>query len=402
MTSDRPAPLLGGLSAAEFLARHWQKRPLLIRQAITAPPPMLSAEELAGLALDEQVESRVVIGDTEAQDWTLLEGPFTEAFFSDTPDRDWTLLVQDVEKHVPALHRWLAPFRFLPEWRRDDLMISYAAPGGTVGPHVDSYDVFLIQAEGRRRWSIQQPAPAAPALREDSPLRLVRDFSATDTWVLEPGDMLYLPPGIPHYGVALEAGLTLSVGFRAPSASELLDGWARHLGEQATGEDPRYADPDLTPASRPGEVPAPDMARLRTLLRTPGEAGDDLLDDFLGRFLTAPKPAFRSLERTSGLPVPEIAGALASGRRLARNPAVRMALLPGTDHAPRLYVHGVPVAAEPPLLAPARRLAAFEPVSSADLAADDGARQMQLEALAGWYNLGWLWFEDEFTEVEDG
>ncbi len=366
---------------------------------------MLSAEELAGLALDEQVESRVVMGDTAAHDWTLLEGPFTEAFFSDTPERDWTLLVQDVEKHVPALDLLLAPFRFLPEWRRDDLMISYAAPGGTVGPHVDSYDVFLIQAEGTRRWSIQQPAPAGPALRQDGPLRLVRDFTATDAWVLEPGGMLYLPPGIPHYGVALEAALTLSVGFRAPSVSELLDGWARHLVEHPDAN-PRYADPaDQHPTAGPGEISVRDMARLRALMRSPAEVGDELLDDFLGRFLTAPKPAFRSLERASPLDVSELAHALESGRRLVRNPAVRMALVPstgttGTAH-PRLYVHGIPVYPEPSLLVPTQRLAASGAGAASDLVADFGTRQAQLQALADWYDHGWLWFEDEFTETED-
>jgi 50S ribosomal protein L16 3-hydroxylase len=403
VTSERPLALLGGQSAAGFLARHWQKQPLLVRAAFSQRPALLSAEELAGLALDDEVESRVVMGDTDAEDWTLLEGPFSEAFFSDTPDRDWTLLVQDVDKHVPAMNAWLAPFRFLPDWRRDDLMISYAAPGGTVGPHVDSYDVFLIQAEGRRRWSIQQPAPVDPPLRAGSPLRLLRDFHASDSWVLEPGDMLYLPPGIPHYGIALDAGMTLSVGFRAPSASELLAEWARYLASHARSADSRYADPDLRPTDAPGRVDGRALARLRGLLRQALDADDRLLDDFLGRSLTAPKPAFRSLERGVALAPPRLEAALASHRRLVLNPAVRLALLPDAEgDEPRLYVQGDPVSMPHAAAPPVERLTDGGALAIGDLDAEAQVRHAQLALLADWYGRGWLWFEDELTEAEDG
>jgi 50S ribosomal protein L16 3-hydroxylase len=298
---------------------------------------------------------------------------------------------------------WLAPFRFLPDWRRDDLMISYAAPGGTVGPHVDSYDVFLIQAEGRRRWSIQQPAPVDPPLRADSPLRLLRDFHASDSWVLEPGDMLYLPPGVPHYGIALDAGMTLSVGFRAPSASELLAEWARYLATRAHAADTRYTDPDLQPTGAPGRIDGPGLTRLRGLLRQALDADDGLLDDFLGRCLTAPKPAFRSLDRDVPIAPSSLEAALASRRRLVVNPAVRHALLPGTaGDEPRLYVQGDPVSVPGMAAALVERLADGGALAIGDLDAEARGRDAHLALLAGWHGRGWLWFEDELTEAEDG
>ncbi|HKJ96105.1 MAG TPA: cupin domain-containing protein, partial [Gammaproteobacteria bacterium] len=191
----------GELTPAGFLQRYWQKRPLVVRGALPQLAGIIDPEELAGLACEPDVASRIVRGDGEHEPFTLEHGPFSEQQFRALPERDWTVLVQDVEKHLPEMAGILAPFRFLPDWRIDDLMISYAAPGGSAGPHVDQYDVFLVQASGERHWAVQEAADAICPVK-DSPLRLVANFAPTSEWLLEAGDLLYLPPGIPHHGVA--------------------------------------------------------------------------------------------------------------------------------------------------------------------------------------------------------
>ena len=200
MNPDQPLQLLGGLTAREFLRDYWQRKPLLIRQAIPDFQNPLEPDELAGLSLEEEIESRLIIGQDRT--WELRRGPLPEDTFAGLPERDWTLLVQSVDQFVPEVDEVLEPFRFLPSWRVDDVMISYAAPGGGVGPHYDHYDVFLLQGHGRRRWRIGQPCTADSPLIDGLELKILADFQQTDEWVLEPGDMLYLPPGIAHYGIA--------------------------------------------------------------------------------------------------------------------------------------------------------------------------------------------------------
>ena len=195
---------LGELSPAEFLDQYWQKKPCLIRQAIPGFEQLLDGDDLAGLACEEMSDARLVKGTMEAADWSVEHGPFDEDAFSALPPENWTLLVQDVEKHYAPLQELMQQFQFIPSWRLDDLMISYAVPGGSVGPHTDQYDVFLLQATGRRRWQIASSFDAG--LLEDCPLNVLEQFSPEQEWVLEPGDMLYLPPNIAHHGVALEPG----------------------------------------------------------------------------------------------------------------------------------------------------------------------------------------------------
>jgi len=213
---------LGSLSTEQFIEQYWQKQPCLIRQAISGFEAMLDGDELAGLACEEMAESRLVKGTFEAADWTLTHGPFSEADFANLSNENWTLLVQDVEKHYAPLQELVRQFNFIPQWRLDDLMISYAATGGSVGPHIDQYDVFLLQAEGTRRWQIA--SSFEPELLKECPLNVLKHFTPEQEWVLEPGDMLYLPPNIAHHGVALEPGMTWSIGSRAPSAADLLQG----------------------------------------------------------------------------------------------------------------------------------------------------------------------------------
>jgi 50S ribosomal protein L16 3-hydroxylase len=278
-------PLLGGLSAAEFLARHWQKTPLLIRQAIPGWTSPITPDELAGLACEEGVESRLVT--RRRGKWAMRHGPFEETDFAKLPAKDWSLLVQGVDLWEPAVAALRDRFRFVPDWRLDDVMVSYAPPGGGVGAHVDQYDVFLLQGLGRRRWRIGGGAEIRPAWLPDQPLKLLADFQPAEEWVLEPGDMLYLPPGWAHDGIAEDDCLTFSIGFRAPSVAELAGRFAAAIGD-ADGDERRYADPDLAPPENPGEIPDAAIERVRALL---AEKLEDrgFLAEWLGSLLTEPK-----------------------------------------------------------------------------------------------------------------
>jgi 50S ribosomal protein L16 3-hydroxylase len=290
MDITRPMPLLGGLSAAGFMRRHWHKKPLVIRQALPGIAPPLPRSELFALAARDDVESRLV----ELRDggrWRVRPGPFARRALPPLSRPQWTLLVQGLDLHVDAAHELLSRFRFVPEARLDDLMVSYASDGGGVGPHFDSYDVFLIQVQGRRRWRIGRGRDLA--LRDDVPLKILAHFEPEEEWLLEPGDMLYLPPRWAHDGVAEGECMTCSVGFRAPAAAELarevllraLDG---HDDEAHGGA--RYRDPGQAATDAPGAIPQPlrDFARdaVARLM-----ADERRLDGALGELLSEPKPA---------------------------------------------------------------------------------------------------------------
>jgi 50S ribosomal protein L16 3-hydroxylase len=250
---------LGNFSTDEFLKEYWQKKPCLIRQAMPNFEPLLDGNDLAGLACEEMSESRIVKGCVEMADWEVTHGPFQESDFADLPEDNWTLLIQDVEKHYAPLQTLMQQFSFIPNWRLDDLMISFAATGGSVGPHTDQYDVFLLQAEGRRRWQIAHSF--SPDLLEDCPLNVLRQFEVEQEWVLEPGDMLYLPPNVAHHGVALDPGMTWSIGSRAASAADLLQGLGEWLAF-SDNEGGRYSDPDIKSTTPPGEI---DQKALQTI-----------------------------------------------------------------------------------------------------------------------------------------
>ncbi|HST43921.1 MAG TPA: cupin domain-containing protein, partial [Luteimonas sp.] len=216
-----------GMPPARFLRDFWQKRPLLVRGAFPhfASPgfvPPLTPEDLAGLACEDAALSRLIHHERATDGWTVRSGPFEESEFPALGDRDWTLLVQDVDKWDGDVAALLDAFAFLPRWRIDDIMVSFAATGGSVGAHVDQYDVFLLQGQGHRRWQIDAGQAPPRAFRDDVELKLLRSFVPSHDWVLAPGDMLYLPPGVPHHGVALDPCLTFSVGMRAPSTAELM------------------------------------------------------------------------------------------------------------------------------------------------------------------------------------
>lgn len=276
-----------GMPAQQFLRDYWQKRPLLIRGLFDGGVDAVAPEDLAGLACEEAALSRIVVRDARRDRWRVRNGPFRESEFPRLGRKNWTLLVQDVDKWDMDVAALLERFAFIPSWRIDDVMVSYATDGGGVGAHVDHYDVFLVQGAGYRRWSIdaltRQYSP--DAFRDDTELKLLREFAPTHEWLLDPGDALYLPPGVPHDGVALGECTTYSIGMRAPSRAELLFDFVEFLAEPLT-EDQRYGDPDLVPANDSAEIDDAALARVVRAMPHFAEVDKTTLARWFGRFIT--------------------------------------------------------------------------------------------------------------------
>ncbi|WIT10784.1 cupin domain-containing protein [Paucibacter sediminis] len=363
-------PLLGGLSPEQFMRRHWQKKPLLVRQALPGIRPPASRSELAALAASEDVESRLV--SQFSGKWALKQGPVAKLPPYSKPG--WTLLVQGLDLHLQNAHELLSQFRFVPEARLDDLMISYASDGGGVGPHFDSYDVFLIQVHGQRRWRIgRQGVATTGALRAGVPVKLLADFEPEQEFVLEPGDMLYLPPGWAHDGIAIGECMTCSVGFRTPWRAEL----ARELLQRLMDDDSQayankmYADPKQAATKAPGEIPQQllDFARDATerALKEPLA-----LERALGEALTEPKPRVWF----------EQGGVLPAGAGIALDRRSRMMY----DRA-HVFINGESFRAAGRDAQLMRRLADARALSAKDLAKlSDGAREL----LEIWVEDGWV------------
>ena len=280
-------PLLGGLTPQVFMRRHWQKQPLVIRQAFPGIEPPVSRAALFALAASEDVESRLV----EHRDggWTLRHGPFPKRQLPSVKQPGWTLLVQGADLHAPAAHELLSRFRFVSDARLDDLMISYASDGGGVGPHFDSYDVFLLQVHGKRRWRIGRMNDTT--LQPDVPLKILARFEPEEEWLLEPGDMLYLPPRWAHEGTAVGECMTCSIGFRAAAKDEVGREVLQRLldGEEASAAPVLYRDASQAATDTPGRIPA-------TLQAFSAEAVSRLVENpkalgcALGEWLSEPKP----------------------------------------------------------------------------------------------------------------
>lgn len=266
------------------MRRHWQRKPLVVRGAFARFRDPLSPREVMALAASRDAVSRLV--HRRGSRWLLEHGPIPASRFKQLPRRGWTVLVQDANHFSARADNLLSRFDFVPHARVDDVMVSYAVPGGGVGPHVDSYDVFLLQGAGRRRWQIsaQKDHSFVPGLD----LRILEHFEPDEEWVLEAGDMLYLPPGVAHNGIAESECLTWSIGFRAPSDNEVAAGFLDFLGERP--ERPgRYADPGESPSRHPGEIPAGMIGHIgRTLAASMRWSRNDVRD-FAGRYLSEPK-----------------------------------------------------------------------------------------------------------------
>lgn len=289
MNIDEKLPLLGGLSPAQFMRRHWHKKPLLVRQAMPGIEPLLARTQLLALAAQQGVESRLVVRDGDR--WQLRHGPLPRRVVPPFGQGGWTVLLQGMDLHDEAVHRLMQAFRFVPDARLDDVMISYATDGAGVGPHFDSYDVFLLQVHGRRRWRIGRMAD--PQLLEGVPLKILQHFEPEEEHVLEPGDLLYLPPRWAHDGVALGECMTYSIGFRAPRRSELVREVVARMIEAYEEEldddtDPLYRDPSQPATATPGSVPAGMHEFARRAIDT--VLGDErALARALGEYLSEPK-----------------------------------------------------------------------------------------------------------------
>ncbi|MFC3656004.1 cupin domain-containing protein [Xanthomonas hyacinthi] len=366
---DATGQLPLGMPAARFLRDYWHKRPLLISNAFPGFVSPIEPGDLAGLACEEAALSRLIVHDRASDRWSVRNGPFQESEFPGMPDHDWTLLVQDVDKWDPDIRALLEQFRFLPRWRVDDVMVSFAAPGGSVGAHVDHYDVFLLQAHGHRRWQIDASAAlghkAPPTdFREDVELKLLRSFSPTHDWVLGPGDMLYLPPLVPHHGVAEDACLTFSVGTRAPSSAELIGDYLDTLIDGAD-EALRYHDADLQVPADPYEIDAAAMGRVVEALNALRMNDPDRLGAWFGRFITTYRAAGEILPPGNPPAPQEVAAALEQGLVLQRHPWARPAWRRATRGA-TLFCSGLEFALP---LKDARRLAAAERIDAGAYAA---------------------------------
>ena len=382
--------LLGGLTPQQFMRRHWQKKPLLVRQALPGFKPILSRPELFELAAQEEVESRLVVQG--ATGWRMKSGPFAPRSLPALNKPGWSLLVQGVDMHQAKAHALLQQFRFVPDARMDDLMISYASAGGGVGPHFDSYDVFLLQASGRRRWRIGKQTDFT--LQEGVPLKILQNFVPTEEFVLEAGDMLYLPPRYAHDGVAEdavaadgkpEACMTYSIGFRAPSQTELAGALLQRLAEfGADDEDaaavPKlYRDPQQPATANPAALPAEltEFARqaVASALKDPLA-----LACALGEYLTEPKPSVwfdDASEQPSGAP-------LFGASNLVLDARTRMMY---DEH--HIFINGESYRAKGADAALMRRLADQRQLGAAELRKASASAQ---NLLGDWRDAGWLSF----------
>ena len=366
-----------GMDADQFLRDYWQKHPLLIRNAFPDFTSPISPDELAGLSCEDGALSRLIVHDTGTDAWKVQTGPLPEDVFATLPERDWTLLVQDVDKWDADVATLLHHFDFLPRWRLDDIMVSFAAPEGSVGAHVDQYDVFLIQGMGHRRWQIDAGPNPPQDFREDVELKLLREFTPTHDWVLGPGDILYLPPGVPHHGVAQDACLTLSVGMRAPSHGELLTDLADTLAEHLP-DARRYADPDLSPQSHDGRIDADVLRRTRAALVDIQQIDDDVLGNWFAGFITRYRSAGQIAPPPRTPSAMQLEKRLLAGAVLHLHPLARCAWRELSPHA-ALHIDGERFSASITL---AQRLGQRLPLDATAYAACDAEDRNLLQQLA--------------------
>ncbi len=303
--------ILGNITTEEFLRDYWQKKPLVIRGAFPDFEMPFDAGELAGLALETNSPARIILEKgiaPENKPWTVKYPPFTDEDFTSTPETHWTFLVNDLERYYPELGNLIEPFRFIPDWRIDDLMVSYAADQGSVGPHVDAYDVFLIQGEGKRRWQVATDPDYPTELLQDSQLAILKNFSHDEEWLLDTGDMLYLPPNMPHHGIAEGECMTFSVGFKAPDTLNLTQSWLESFSNEQPDSQQgkvttelvtkRFNDAERKIQKSSGEIAADDIQKLSNLIMDLVKNQEQQLPIFLGKYLTETKNGELEEEQT--------------------------------------------------------------------------------------------------------
>lgn len=364
--------LLGGLSPEAFLAEYWQKKPLLVRQALPGFGDWLDRAGLSTLAQRDDAESRLV---RFIRGQCLLDhGPFEADDLASLPKKNWSLLVSGVNHFLPQGDALLHAFDFIPLARLDDLMVSFAPPGGGVGPHFDSYDVFLIQGLGRRRWEIS--AQTDLEILEGAPLRILKRFHAEQSWELEPGDMLYLPPQYAHNGVALSDCMTWSVGFRVPTAEDMVGNFLNYLQDHLKPSG-TYSDPDLQRPRHPAEIPATMLEQVAAMLKVI-RWDQDSVADFLGRYLSEPKAHIFFDPPESPLKSAAFAKAVAK-RGLRLDPRSQLLF-----HGQQYYMNGEQVSASAETEATLRNLADRRRLSGGELSSPLAS------LLYAWYLAGFL------------
>ena len=376
---SQPLTLLGEITVETFLKEYWHKKPLLIRGAIPNFEGFLTPNELAGLACEADVQSRLI--SFQKKQWKLEQGPFSEKRFSKLPERDWTLLVQSVNHHLQEGVDLLQQFNFIPHARLDDLMVSYAPDGGGVGPHFDSYDVFLLQGCGQRVWRISEQEDLS--LVEGAPLRILQNFNVEKEWTLSAGDMLYLPPHVAHWGIAIGDCMTYSIGFRAPSAEELSGEFLNYLqmNRELSG---RYSDPDLAIQSHPAEINA-DMVKKVSAILDSLKWNEADVTSFLGQYLSEPK-AHIVFERPPKITLQAFSKRLnIDGIKLS----YKSQLLKAQDN---FYFNGEAIDFDSGAMHLMMRLADNRQLLAEDFSEVGQVRENFVGLLLDWYLAGWLIF----------
>ncbi len=334
---NTPSNPLGNLSPEEFMAEYWQKKPLLIRQAFPDFKSPISADELAGLACEEDVNSRIVMEKDGDHPWFPIFGPMDDEIYSSMPETHWSLIVNDLEKYLPELSWIIDRFRFIPEWRLDDLMISYAADQGSVGPHIDLYDVFILQGQGKRRWQINsQPVTEDNQIKE-TPLRIQKDFQAEEEWIIEPGDMLYLPPGVSHHGVSLGESLSYSIGFRATSHADIVNEFIGHI-TQSLSPQLTYRDPDQSVQEHSNEIKPDALKRVTEIFKEYLQPDHPELQRWFGRFVSDTKADVITEPEKEISSIEELQQLIKTGK-LNRHPASRFAFTQNKENT-LLFIDG--------------------------------------------------------------
>lgn len=331
----------GDISIETFLKEYWQKKPLLVRNAFPDFHPPIDPDDMAGLSLEEDVESRLILEDGKDHKWELWNGPFTEETYETLPEERWTLLVQATDQWVPEMADLLRHFTFLPSWRLDDIMASFAVKGGSVGPHYDQYDVFLIQAEGQRHWQLGPKASEKSALLEGTPLSILQNMDVTDEWTVNPGDLLYIPPKYAHNGIAINECMTFSVGFRAPSEAEVLQGFTDHISDRLS-EFTRYSDAECESSeSKPARIKSVDTQRIKNIFLS--KLTDKNVNQWLAEYMTESK--YHDLHEALEEPLEweDIEGFISDGNILTQNETTRWAYFENSSST-TLVVNGRQIA----------------------------------------------------------
>lgn len=379
---------LSGLTAETFMQEYWQKKPLLIKGGFRNFQDPLTPDELAGLASEEEVESRIVA--KHGDDWQLETGPFED--YSAFGERDWTLLVQAVDHWHPEAAQLIEPFRFIPNWRIDDLMISFSTPGGGVGPHLDQYDVFIIQGQGKRHWRVGMPDASLKQFCPHPRLLQISPFVDCIDVVTEPGDILYIPPGCPHDGISIDSSLSYSVGFRAPAQKDLLTGLADHLIEQEfTGQ--RFSDANRLPVTDIGRISEQDLDQVQQLLQA--LVNDrQLLTSYFGNYISHAKHELDATEPEPHYAVDEIVEYLDEGSVLSRLGGLRICYhQAGADTDVELFINGLTIRLPTEALEFVQLLCNHSTLDEA-ACRDIAANPQQAHLLTELINLGYWYFTE--------